>query len=79
MASVASFRRGQAALQRHTGVSHVAARACGVLAPALHLRAHAAQAGSVAHEHLPTSAVLFALRLLQRQSCRQMVHGCLHS
>jgi hypothetical protein len=62
------------------------------------------QAGSVAHEHLPTSAVLFALRLLapvmsadgswvfalmniyqtavlfalrllQRQSCRQMVHG----
>jgi phosphotransacetylase len=29
------------------------------------------------HEHLP-DAVLFALRLLQRQSCQQMVHGVLH-
>jgi hypothetical protein len=30
--------------------------------------------GVCTHEHLP-DAVLFALRLLQRQSCQQMVHG----
>jgi hypothetical protein len=41
MASVASFRRGQAVCSAIPAFRLVAATACGVLAPALHLRAHA--------------------------------------